>query len=193
MTEKGWLFAEIQIADSKQQQRWGLVFANPTRLDVLAQREWFTQFDATHKLNRWNHNMFSFLVCDEYNVWIPTAHMVVERENGEIIAAGLNYIKQWCTKWKPRYILTDESAIEQRAIRLAFPGLDAGEQVVTHLLCSVHSNRTLLRRLGSKAHQSAYQLLKHAMYCFTGIKNRELCEQAIAAVDQETAKYIRMH
>ena len=193
MTDKGWLFAEIQIIDSKQQQRWGLVFAHPTRLGVLARRGWFTQFDATYKLNRWNHNMFSFLVRDEHNVWIPTAHLIVERENGEIIAAGLKCIKQWCGGWTPRYILTDDSAIEQRAIRLAFPGLEAGEQEVTHLLCSVHSNRTLLRRLGSNAHRSAYQLLKHAMFCFTGIKNRELCEQAIAAVDLETAKYIRMH
>ena len=40
--------------------------------------------------------MFSFLVRDEHNVWIPTAHLVVERENAEIIAEGLKYIKQWC-------------------------------------------------------------------------------------------------
>ena len=80
--------------DSKQEQRWGLVFAKPARLDVLARHRWFTQFNATHKLNRWNHNIFSFVVRDEYNVWIPTAHLVVERENGEIIAAGLRYIKQ---------------------------------------------------------------------------------------------------
>lgn len=89
--------------------------------------------------------------------------------------------------------MTDDSAIEQRAVRLAFPRLHAGEQEVDHLLCSVYSNRTLLRRLGSKAHQPAYQLLKHAMYCFTGVKNRELCEQAIAAVDHETANYIRVY
>ncbi|KAF8415879.1 hypothetical protein EV426DRAFT_628739 [Tirmania nivea] len=43
------------------------------------------------------HNMFSFLVRNEHNVWIPTAHLVVERENGEIIAEGLRHIKQWCS------------------------------------------------------------------------------------------------
>ena len=93
--------------------------------------------------------------------------------------------------------MTDDSAIEQRAIRLAFPGLNGGEQEVTHLLCSVHSNRTLLRRLGSTAHKPVYQLLKHAMYCFTGIKNRSLCEQAIAVAiaggDEATAKYIQTY
>ena len=36
--------------------------------------------------------MWSFLVRNEYNVWIPTAHFVVERENGEIIAEGLIYL-----------------------------------------------------------------------------------------------------
>ena len=87
--------------------------------------------------------------------------------------------------------MTDDSAIEQRAIRLAFPGLIAGEQEVAHLLCSVHSNRTLLRRLA--AHKPIYQLLKHAMYCFTGTRNQELCQQAIQAAgsDQELARYIR--
>ena len=93
--------------------------------------------------------------------------------------------------------MTDDSAIEQRTIRLAFPGLKAGEQEVTHLLCSVHSNRTLLRRLGTTAHKPIYQLLKHAMYCFTGIKNRSLCEEAIAAAiasgDEATAKYIHTY
>ncbi|RPB21160.1 hypothetical protein L211DRAFT_450441 [Terfezia boudieri ATCC MYA-4762] len=77
--------------------------------------------------------------------------------------------------------MTDDSAIEQRAIRLAFPGLNGGEQEVAHLLCSVHSNRTLLRRLGSNANKPIYQLLKHAMYFVTQIQNRALCEQAVAA------------
>ena len=87
--------------------------------------------------------------------------------------------------------MTDDSAIEQRAVRLAFPGLSAGEQEVDHLLCSVHLNQTLLRRLSSTAHKPAYNLLKHAMHCSTGIQNRQLCEQAIAAVpDEETKKYI---
>jgi hypothetical protein len=40
--------------------------------------------------------MFSFLVRDEHNVWVPTAHLVVERENGEVISDALKYIKRWC-------------------------------------------------------------------------------------------------
>lgn len=98
LTEKGWLFAELDITDSKKVWRWGLVFTNPARLLTLEWRGWFVQFDATYKLNRWSHNMFSFLVRDEHNVWIPTAHLVVERENGEIIAEGLKHIRRWCSK-----------------------------------------------------------------------------------------------
>ena len=46
--------------------------------------------------------MYSFLVRDEHKMWIPTAHMVVERENGEIIAEGLKHIQPWCNgMWKP--------------------------------------------------------------------------------------------
>ena len=89
LTERGWLFEGLQVLDSKKEQRWGMVFAHPARLLILQRRGWFTQFDATHKLNHWGHNMFSFLVRNEHNVWIPTAHLVVERENGEIIAEGL--------------------------------------------------------------------------------------------------------
>ena len=99
-------------------------------------------------------------------------------------------------KWQPRYVMTDDSAIEQRAIRLAFPGLHVGEQEVDHLLCSVHSNRTLLRRLGSNTSKPIYQLLKHAMYCFTQIKNRELCEQVVKAastIDNNLAKYVQTY
>ena len=96
MTERGCLFEKLQVVDTKQETRWGLVFANHTSLLILQRRGWLTQFDATLKLNKWNHNMFSFLVRDEYNVWIPAAHLVVERENGEIIAEGLKHIKHWC-------------------------------------------------------------------------------------------------
>ena len=63
-------------------------------------------------------------------VWIPTAHLdlVVERENGEIIAAGLGAtFNSGAIGDCVTYILTDDSVIEQRAIRLAFPGINAGE------------------------------------------------------------------
>ena len=96
--------------------------------------------------------------------------------------------------WKPRYVLTDDSSIEQLAVQKAFPGLIAGEQNIQHLLCTVHSNRTLLRKLGSSAARPAYNLLRQAMFCFTGIKCRELCEEAIRVAPGDSFReYIRKH
>ena len=47
------------------------------------------------------------------------------------------------------------------------------------------------------AHKPIYRFLKQAIYCFTEIKNRELCELAIVLVatdaDQEAAKYTRVY
>ena len=63
---------------NKKEEQRGFVFAHPARLSTLAWCGWFTQFDATHKLNQWGHNLFSFLVRNGYNVWVPAAHVFVE-------------------------------------------------------------------------------------------------------------------
>ena len=62
LTERGWLFEELQVVDSKKEQRWGLVFAHSTRLLTLQRRGWFTQFDAMHKLKRWESESVSSFV-----------------------------------------------------------------------------------------------------------------------------------
>ena len=58
-----------------------MVFALPSRLEILRKRGYLTQ---SHKMNKWKHNMFSFLVRDEHGITIPTAHCVVEREPEDI-------------------------------------------------------------------------------------------------------------
>jgi hypothetical protein len=117
------------VEDAKAKQRWGLVFAEPTRLNILQRRGYLTQFDSTHKLNKWGHNMFSFLVRNEEGIWIPGAHCVVERECSNSLAQAMIIIKQW-VKWEPRYVLTDDSSIEQLAVQKVFRGLAVGEQEV---------------------------------------------------------------
>ena len=42
-------------------------------------------------------------------------------------------LKKW-TNWKLHYVLSDDSGAEQRAFRLAFPGLVAGETEVNENL-----------------------------------------------------------
>jgi hypothetical protein len=79
--EKAWLHQEFQVLDSKSEQRWSLVFVHTKRIQRLKRRGHLTQFDATHKTNAWGHNLFSFLVHGEKNIWIPAGQCVVEREN----------------------------------------------------------------------------------------------------------------
>lgn len=97
LSQEKWLFEEFQVLDGKKETRWGLVFAHPERLNILQERGYLTQFDSTHKVNKWRHNMFSFLVRDKYNVWIPAAHCVVDREESEVISRALCTIKGWCS------------------------------------------------------------------------------------------------
>jgi hypothetical protein len=90
------LLGEKQVLDSKSEQRWGLVFAHLERVQLLKRRGHLTQFDATHKTDAWGHNLFSSLVRNEENIWIPEGHCVVERENSETLSYELKMIKQWC-------------------------------------------------------------------------------------------------
>jgi hypothetical protein len=192
LNSKGWLSAEFEVLDAKKEQRWGLVFAEPKRLQVLQERGYLTQFDSTHKMNKWKHNMFSFLVRDGNGIYIPAAHCVVDRENSETLSKALEIIKTWC-RWRPRYVLTDDSSIEQLAVRKAFRGLEAGEQEVAHLLCTVHSMRTLQRKFSSAACKRVFDLLRQAMFTFTGIKCEELCRAAVNAAPEAMRSYVVTH
>jgi hypothetical protein len=129
LQQNQWLYEEFTVPDAKGEMRWGLVFAEPNRLNCLYRRGYLTQFDATHKLNKWGYNMFSYLVRNEHNVWIPTAHCVVDRKNSEILAKSLEYLKSWCGgRWQPRYILTEDNEIEQLAIKKCFRDLRQGSK-----------------------------------------------------------------
>jgi hypothetical protein len=70
---------------------------------------------------------------------------MVGRDNSDTLSYALKMIKQWCG-WQPYYVLINDSAMEPLAVRNAFRGLEAGEQETTHLLCIVHSMRTLHKR-----------------------------------------------
>ena len=191
--EKGWLHEEYTVLDAKGEPHWGLCFAYLTRIQILRKRGYFTQFDSTHKMNMWDHNMFSFLVRNEQGIWIPGAHCVVERENSEILAHAMKTFKKWCG-WEPRYVLTDDSAVEQLAVGRAFPGLEGGEQEVEHLLCTVHTMRTLNKRFKSKADKPILNALRQAMYTLTRTRYLDLCGEAIFLVrDEKTKNYIRTY
>ena len=114
----------------------GIVFATPNRIRILTRRGHLALMDSTHKTNHLDWKLFSLLVRDEHAKWIPCAHMLSDNEDGDIIAAFLILIKKWCGgAWKLRYIITDDSAAEKRAVSLAFQGLIHGELKPDHFLC----------------------------------------------------------
>ena len=88
LSEERWLFEEFQVLDRKKEECWGLVFAYPTRLKILEEHGHLTQFDNT--VNKWRHNMFSFLVRDKHGMWIPAAYCVVDRDESEVLRKALS-------------------------------------------------------------------------------------------------------
>jgi len=63
------------------------------------------------------------MVRDEQGMFIPCAHFLASNEDGDIIGAALKILQEWTGGvhgWKLRYMLTDDSAAEQRGVRLAF-------------------------------------------------------------------------
>jgi hypothetical protein len=65
------------------------------------------------------------MVRDKQGMFIPCAHFLASNEDGDIIGAALEVLQEWTGGvhgWKLRYMLTDDSAAEQRDVPLAFTG-----------------------------------------------------------------------
>ncbi len=140
------------------------VFGSRDRIQTLCQRGKLTLLDSTHRTNKLGWFLFTLVVRDEQGSFIPCAHFLSSNEDGDIIGASLRVIREWTgglEGWKLAYILTDDSAAEQRGVRLAF---DDVESQVRHLLCTKHSGATLDRNLAGNSKKEARQHMKDAMY-----------------------------
>lgn len=78
-------------------------------------------------------------------------------------------------------MLTDDSAGEQCAVRKAFRGLVDGEMEVTHLLCKVHTLRTLRTKLPGATNTKVREHLMAALY---NRKTKPGCEESIQSAIQ---------
>ena len=151
--------------------------------------------DSTHNTNHLGWVLFTIMVRSGHGRWLPCAHMLCDHEDGDIIGVFLRQVKIWCGgrgRWRLRYFITDDSPAEQRAVQLAFRGLNDGEQEVDHFLCRKHSERTLKMRLAGPAYAKACKHLYSALYFR---KTRMGCEESIqaaidAAPNQEKRDYI---
>ena len=135
LSELKWVSSPIQAISLDKTKGRGIVFAQPARLDLLARFGYLSLIDSTHKTNQLEWKLFTLMIRDQYGSWRPVAHGLLSHEFGELIAELLLVLKRW-TNWKLRYILSDDSGAEQRAFRLAFPGLAAGETEVSENLIS---------------------------------------------------------
>lgn len=115
----------------------------------LKDRGYLTLMDSTHDTNYPHWQLYTLAVRDTTSKFHMVAHILAMQEDGDIDAEALRVLKRWCGGkggWNLRYMLTDDSAAEQRAVRLAFLRLIADEQEVTHLLCVFRSEQTLKRK-----------------------------------------------
>ena len=125
-----WLSASISAKSLDDIIGHGVVFAEPTRLNHLTRYGHLSLMDSTHKTNQLEWKLFTIMVRDKHACWLPVAHALMSNEFGELIAEFLLVVKNWVT-WNLRYSLTDDSAAEIKAFRLAFPGLASGETEVS--------------------------------------------------------------
>jgi hypothetical protein len=130
LTSLKWKVAQVSATSLDGEDGRGIVFADPARLRVLATHGYLSLIDSTHKTNQLGWKLFTLMARDQYASWHPVAHALLSNEFGELIAEFLLVIKGWCT-WQLRYVLSDDSGAEQRAFRLAFPGLVRGEMEVS--------------------------------------------------------------
>jgi hypothetical protein len=160
------LSAKLETSRVVDDERsYAIAFARRSRLQMLMRRGHLTLMNSTHNTNHLKWKLFTVMIRDEYASWIPAAHMLASNEDGDIIAAFLRQLKQWCRqRWNLRYIITDDSAAEQRAVNLAFQGLIAGEMEISHFLCRTHSERTLNRKLAGHRCKYARKHLYDALY-----------------------------
>jgi MULE transposase domain len=89
----------------------GLVFALPDRLEVLADRGMLTLMDATHDSNKLKWLLYTVMVRNQYGSFVPTAHILTQKEDSDIVAVALREIRGYCRdRWTPKWVLTDDSA-----------------------------------------------------------------------------------
>jgi hypothetical protein len=136
-----------------------------------------------------SRSLYTLLVRDEHGSWIPSAHFFTKLLEAGIIVECLQKIRYWCGGeggWNLRYFLTDDSAAEQKGFRDAFEGMDPPVQC---LLCTVHSQRTLQRKLGKSP------ALEHMVAALCMRRSEAGCmasiEEALAVANETDKAYIK--
>ena len=135
-----------------------LLWASQEGLDTLARRGHLALMDATHKTNWLDWLLYTIMVRDEAGSWLPVSHFVTKTGDGDIVGVALRRAKDRARRytaqgreWNCRYFLTDDSAVEQKAIGIAFPGFKMARwrsaAYFAESIQSAHSGVTWLAQL----------------------------------------------
>ncbi|RHZ79614.1 hypothetical protein Glove_143g4 [Diversispora epigaea] len=134
-----------------------------------------TLIDSTYKTNKYDWRLFTLYVCDTYGCWDVGAHFLVSSEDGDTVFEALKIVRSYCN-WIPCYMLSDQSSIEAKGIRKAFPGISAGEQECEVILCVVHVMRIWMTKIYDKKTRN---IMNAAMHKRTKIGCEKLIQKAI--------------
>lgn len=150
LIEKGYQVENYCVSHQSAKTTKGFVFAHPKQLEKLQHHGWLTLIDSTHKTNKYDWRLFTLYVRDTYGSWDVGAHFFVSDENCDSVLEALKIIRSKCQRWSPHYFLLDQSGIEAKGIKKAFPGTSAGEQQCDVILCVVHVMRTWMSKIYDK-------------------------------------------
>jgi len=138
---------QVELFRIHHQSTRGFVFAHPKQLEKLQRYGWLTLMDSTHKTNKYNWRLFTLYIRDGYGCWNVGGHFFVSNEDSDTVAEALRIMRRFCSSWKPRYFLLDQSSVEARSIMATFPGLEKGEQECEVIFCTVHVMRTWMHKI----------------------------------------------
>ena len=169
-----------------------LVFASHEGIQALKAFGQIAVMDSTHKTNRHKWPLFTILVRDHVGSWIPCAFFISQYQNATVIEACLRVIISWCDyQWPLRYMLTDDDAAEQLAVKNAFGVFHDQQPVVISLLCQKHSLETLKKKLLPHSTEA----FGHMCAALFGRRTRGGCEESIrlamaACKTREAQRYL---
>ena len=200
-----WFFEDYEVTRPDSHRARGIVWMKKDRVSTLQRFGTLFLLDATHDTNWLGWQMYTILLRDSVSSWVPAAHILTATQDANVLSRGLVQLKVWCggntradwygfhSRWDPHYIVTDDSNVEKKAVRDAFPGLAAGGTQPLHLLCKVHFERTIRKHFPGDDNAATRDLLLMAL---RNNRTKASCLQSLEAAIEKcpTAKgkaYIR--
>ncbi|RHZ86875.1 hypothetical protein Glove_43g65 [Diversispora epigaea] len=149
----------------------GFVFIHPNQIPNLEKFGWLSLINSTHKTNRYDYRLFTLYIRNGYGCWNVDAHFFVSNEDSDTISEALKIVRQFA----------HQSNIEEKSIKLAFPGLINGEQECETWMHKIYEVDTRKK-------------MTQAMYKWTRIGCEALIREAIDQCPVQSIKqYIKRY